>query len=113
MYVRSKDSNISYQLVVSSLIYLLFLRAETWTDPHSINEGIFSGHYNIAGAKVVMACRNVHMAEKVATEIGKETGGELVVMKLDLASLASIRTFAADLKVKETKIHMLINNAGW
>lgn len=64
------------------------------------------------GAKVVMACRDTHMAEKVAAEIKRETGGELVVMKLDLASLASIRSFAADLKTKESKIHMLINNAG-
>lgn len=64
------------------------------------------------GAKVVMACRDTHMAEKVATEITKETGGELVVMKLDLASLASVRAFAADLKAKESRIHMLINNAG-
>ena len=59
-----------------------------------------------------MACRDTHKAEKVAAEIGKETGGELVVMKLDLASLASVRTFVADLKAKESKIHMLINNAG-
>ncbi len=59
-----------------------------------------------------MACRDVHMAEKVATEIRKETGGELAVMKLDLASLASVRAFAEELKVKESRIHMLINNAG-
>ena len=59
-----------------------------------------------------MACRNTHVAEKVAAEIKRQTGGELVVMKLDLASLASVRTFAADLKAKESKIHMLINNAG-
>lgn len=68
--------------------------------------------YHFSGAKVVMACRDTHMAEKVATEITKETGGELVVMKLDLASLASVQAFAADLKAKESRIHMLINNAG-
>lgn len=72
---------------------------------------INSLHY-VAGSRMVMACRDTHMAEKVAAEIRKETGGELVVMKLDLSSLASIRTFAADLKAKEKKIHMLINNAG-
>lgn len=59
-----------------------------------------------------MACRDTKTAEKTAAEISGETGGELVVMKLDLASLASIRAFVADLKTKESKIHILINNAG-
>lgn len=59
-----------------------------------------------------MACRDTKTAEKTAAEIKGETGGELVVMKLDLASLASIRAFAADLKTKVSKIHILINNAG-
>ncbi|XP_068240695.1 retinol dehydrogenase 12-like [Palaemon carinicauda] len=64
------------------------------------------------GAKIIMACRDTRKAEKAAAEIQKETGHELVVMKLDLASLASVRAFAEELKAKEKKIHMLINNAG-
>ncbi|KAK3859946.1 hypothetical protein Pcinc_033973 [Petrolisthes cinctipes] len=64
------------------------------------------------GAKIIMACRDTKTAEKTAHEISNETGGDLVVMKLDLASLSSIRAFAADLKKKESKIHILINNAG-
>nr|XP_053656483.1 retinol dehydrogenase 11-like [Cherax quadricarinatus] len=64
------------------------------------------------GAKIIMACRDTKTAEKVAEEISSQTGGQLVVMKLDLASLTSVRSFAADLKARETKIHMLINNAG-
>ncbi|XP_042203138.1 retinol dehydrogenase 12-like [Homarus americanus] len=64
------------------------------------------------GAKIIMACRNTKEAEKKATEIRGQTGGQLEVMKLDLASLTSVREFAADLKTKETRIHMLINNAG-
>ncbi|XP_064122215.1 retinol dehydrogenase 12-like isoform X2 [Macrobrachium nipponense] len=64
------------------------------------------------GAKIIMACRDTKKAEKVALEIERETGGEVVVMKLDLASLTSIRTFAGELKTKEKMIHMLINNAG-
>ncbi|KAK4293855.1 hypothetical protein Pmani_033478 [Petrolisthes manimaculis] len=64
------------------------------------------------GAKIIMACRNTKTAEKTALEISNVTGRELVVMKLDLASLSSIRAFAADLKKKESKIHILINNAG-
>lgn len=59
-----------------------------------------------------MACRDTKTAEKVASEVHGQTGGQVEVMKLDLASLASIRTFAEELKSKETQIHMLINNAG-
>lgn len=66
----------------------------------------------ILGAKIIMACRDTKKAEKAAIEIERETGGEVVVMKLDLASLTSIRTFAEELKTKEKRIHMLINNAG-
>nr|XP_027228716.1 retinol dehydrogenase 11-like [Penaeus vannamei] len=64
------------------------------------------------GAKIIMACRDTKTADKVAKEIGRQTGGELVVMKLDLASLASVRAFAEELKAKESRIHILINNAG-
>ncbi|XP_042873945.1 retinol dehydrogenase 11-like [Penaeus japonicus] len=64
------------------------------------------------GAKIIMACRDTKTAEKVAKEIGSQTGGELVVIKLDLASLASVRAFAQELKAKERRLHMLINNAG-
>lgn len=59
-----------------------------------------------------MACRDTKTAEKVAKEISRQTGGELVVMKLDLASLTSVRAFAEELKSRESRIHILINNAG-
>jgi short-subunit dehydrogenase len=36
----------------------------------------------------------------------------LVVVKLDLASLASVRQCAQDLLRTETQIHILVNNAG-
>lgn len=51
------------------------------------------------GAKVIMACRNIELAEKAAEEIRQSndanaTTGEIVVKKLDLANLASVRNFA-------------------
>ena len=47
------------------------------------------------------------------TEICKETGSNnLVVRKLDLASLASIRAFAEKIKAEETRLDILVNNAG-
>merc|ERR1711971_228262 len=64
------------------------------------------------GAKVVMLCRNVEKAEQAAEEIRKATEGEVVVHKLDLASLASVRECAEQLGNSLEKIDILINNAG-
>ncbi len=50
------------------------------------------------GAKIVMACRNVEAAEEAAEEIRAASQGEVVVKKLDLANLDSIRTFAQDVR---------------
>ena len=48
------------------------------------------------GAKIIMACRNLELAEKAAEEIRESTKGEIVVKKLDLANLASVRAFAKE-----------------
>merc|ERR1719430_3002865 len=49
------------------------------------------------GAKVVILCRNVEKAEAAAEEIRKETEGEVVVHRLDLSSLKSVRECAEQL----------------
>ena len=64
------------------------------------------------GAKIVMLCRNIEKAETAAEEIRKETAGEVVVHKLDLASLKSVRECAEQLSNSLDKIDILINNAG-
>ncbi len=64
------------------------------------------------GAKVIMPCRNLKKAEEVREEIARETGGTLVVHKLDLSSLQSVRECAAKVKETEDKIDILVNNAG-
>ena len=48
------------------------------------------------GAKIIMACRNIELAEIAAEEIrqSNDVTGEIVVKKLDLANLASVRNFA-------------------
>ena len=52
------------------------------------------------GANVILACRDVSRGEEVAKEMQEETGvlGKMKVMKLDLASLKSIRQFVDDFK---------------
>jgi len=65
------------------------------------------------GAKVYMACRSLDSANQVRDEIIKETGNQNVFVKhLDLASVESINNFAEQFKKEESKLDVLINNAG-
>ncbi|XP_053641521.2 retinol dehydrogenase 13 [Cherax quadricarinatus] len=66
------------------------------------------------GARVILACRNLEKANKVAAEIRESPGsvGEVVVRHLDTSDLTSVRKFAEQILQTETAIHILINNAG-
>ena len=65
------------------------------------------------GARVIMACRNLHKAEKALKEIVQKSGNKHIVAKrLDLASLKSVREFAEDVNKNEARLDVLINNAG-
>jgi len=65
------------------------------------------------GAKVYMACRSLDSAEQVRNEIVNETGNTNVFVKhLELASVKSIQKFAESFKQNESKLDVLINNAG-
>lgn len=60
------------------------------------------------GAHVVLAVRHTPAGEEAARRIG----GDVEVRELDLASLASVRTFAAKLAGDHPAIDLLVNNAG-
>lgn len=63
------------------------------------------------GVPVIMACRNVERAAGVRDEIVRETGnGRVELHQLDLASVASIRSFVDGLNGREVSV--LVNNAG-
>jgi len=63
-------------------------------------------------ARVIMACRDMYKAKKAMEDIRRQTRyGQLIVLKLDLASLQSVRDFAARV-CQEEYLHVLINNAG-
>ncbi|XP_067827380.1 retinol dehydrogenase 13 [Heptranchias perlo] len=65
------------------------------------------------GARVILACRDLEKANKVAAELRKASGnGNILVQKLDLASLQSVRSFANRIQETETRLDVLINNAG-
>ena len=60
------------------------------------------------GAAVVMAVRDVEKGKQAAARIH----GDVTVQALDLTSLDSIRSAAADLRATHPRIDLLINNAG-
>lgn len=65
------------------------------------------------GARVLMACRNQEKAERAAQSCrASAPKGELDVRSLDLASLESVRAFAADVRDTEGRLDLLVNNAG-
>ncbi|XP_041031259.1 retinol dehydrogenase 13 isoform X2 [Carcharodon carcharias] len=65
------------------------------------------------GARVILACRDLDKARKASNEIRIASGnGNVVVQKLDLASLQSVRSFANKITETETHLDILINNAG-
>ncbi|XP_034435640.1 retinol dehydrogenase 14b [Hippoglossus hippoglossus] len=66
-------------------------------------------------ARVIMACRDRGSAEEAARDIRRTAGaeqGEVVVKHLDLASLGSVRRFCEEISQEESKIDVLVNNAG-
>ncbi|XP_062869779.1 dehydrogenase/reductase SDR family member 13a.2 [Trichomycterus rosablanca] len=65
------------------------------------------------GARVILACRNRQKAEAAISDIKTVTGSNNVVyMQLDLSSLKSVRSFAETFLKTESKLDLLINNAG-
>jgi NAD(P)-dependent dehydrogenase (short-subunit alcohol dehydrogenase family) len=65
------------------------------------------------GAHVILACRNAEKAGSALRAIrSAHPEASVEAMDLDLASLASIRTFADALLAKHDSLHVLCNNAG-
>jgi len=65
------------------------------------------------GARVLMACRSSAKAEDARKKIVAEHPAATVeLMTLDLASLASVRRFAAELRERTERLDVLVNNAG-
>ena len=71
---------------------------------------VFARH----GARVLLACRNQHKAQAAADELRAEVGGDVDVdiVPLDLASLTSVSAAAKVVRDRESRLDLLINNAG-
>ncbi|PPE73524.1 short-chain dehydrogenase [Solimonas fluminis] len=64
-----------------------------------------------AGARVVLACRNLARAEGAVAEIQRRApGARAEIMALDLADLSSIRDFAAGFAARHSRLDLLVNN---
>jgi NAD(P)-dependent dehydrogenase (short-subunit alcohol dehydrogenase family) len=67
----------------------------------------------VAGADVVLACRNTDKGREAAESIhGDAPAASVAVAKLDLASLDSVRGFAERFGTQRDGLDLLINNAG-
>jgi len=69
------------------------------------------------GGRVILACRSLQRGEEAAADIQhqlhmKESDSDVLVMKLDLSSLTSVRQFVDEFKRTENRLDILINNAG-
>ena len=65
------------------------------------------------GGRVIIACRNMTKGENARKEIVESSRNENVILKkLDLASMKSIKEFANQVLSEEPQIHVLICNAG-
>ncbi|CRL08604.1 CLUMA_CG021385, isoform A [Clunio marinus] len=65
------------------------------------------------GGKVYIACRDMEKSEQALEVIRKESqSSETFLLNLDLASIESIRKFSKNFHEIESKLHILINNAG-
>jgi NAD(P)-dependent dehydrogenase (short-subunit alcohol dehydrogenase family) len=65
------------------------------------------------GAELILACRDVKLGRRTATEISRRTGSsKVLVMHFDASSQQSIRKFAQEFRRKYRRLDVLINNAG-
>ena len=65
------------------------------------------------GAAVVLACRDLDKADRAAARIqAAAPRANVTTLRLDLASLASVREAASELRSSHPRLDLLINNAG-
>jgi NAD(P)-dependent dehydrogenase (short-subunit alcohol dehydrogenase family) len=64
-------------------------------------------------ARVLLACRNEERGRAALDEIVADTGNHKTELRIvDVASRASLLAFGAELRARESELHILVNNAG-
>jgi NAD(P)-dependent dehydrogenase (short-subunit alcohol dehydrogenase family) len=64
------------------------------------------------GAEVHLVARDRARGEAVVAEVGRAAAGKASLLVADLASQASIRALAEEVKARLPRLHVLVNNAG-
>nr|CAD7445380.1 unnamed protein product [Timema bartmani] len=65
------------------------------------------------GARVILACRDMDKTNQACREIISKTGNkEVIGHHIDLSSLQSVRDFARVILTTESRLDVLVNNAG-
>ena len=65
------------------------------------------------GGRVILACRDTSKGHAAVSEVKKYSGNNQVIFQhLDLSSLASVRDFCKRINETESRLDILINNAG-
>lgn len=104
-YVRSGDKSWDPNISVSGKVVIVT----------GSNAGLgFHTALDLArrGARVILACRDETRGTAAQDAIRAATGNNNVFFKkLDLASLSSVRKFAANIVETETQLDVLVNNA--
>jgi NAD(P)-dependent dehydrogenase (short-subunit alcohol dehydrogenase family) len=78
-----------------------------------LNNGQIFIEIYIFRLKIIIGCRDIKKGETAINQIKTiNPKANIVVMKLDLSSLSSIRQFAKEVSEQESRIDILINNAG-
>lgn len=65
-----------------------------------------------AGARVILTSRSAQSAEAAAAEISAASGNEVTGLALELASISGINAFADDFAARNSRLDVLVNNAG-
>ncbi|KAJ3308233.1 hypothetical protein HDU76_004057 [Blyttiomyces sp. JEL0837] len=64
------------------------------------------------GAKVYIASRKLKVVEEAAKELNAMGPGTCIALQADLITREQAETLANEIKKRETKLHILVNNAG-
>jgi len=69
--------------------------------------------FALNGARVILACRSIIKGEEAKKQISELLPAAIIsVMEIDLADLKSVRNFVAKFKQNNSRLDILLNNAG-
>ncbi|KAG0070391.1 hypothetical protein BGZ90_012668, partial [Linnemannia elongata] len=75
--------------------------------------GLMIAHgFVVNGAKVYISSRSASVCDKVAEELSKLGPGQCISLPADLQSIEEVNRLVAELTKRESKVHVLVNNAG-